>query len=681
MIYAAQRSDDPTLAQHQSEVDTPAFDPGRAQAFESTLQTLEESRPFAKAMHQSRALSAVPRLLQSEEGIAFLYELAPRFDAAGMFLGSDWDQPEHLSSNLVRGTLLGGGLNASLEILSELRLLAIAEGRVEHGTMTAEDARRFLESVLALNLDLLYPRATEASRERQVPMANRIRRLFRYLLERLGPHGILATLAEEAERVLLQRPIMMSHVEDILRAAERSLPAEPSELADEHEALARLFVEGLTGPTTIARKHRDPDGYRRALESLDADALEAEAHEFADSMRRTGLVSPQHATLLRFFVEHVPELVPEALWLSTPGYASYEEHRDLVEELIRFAVWPETARCVYGLHGVLERGILFFRPVAPGLRRLMVLPIDEQVSADLQAASGLELTPSANVLLLAGTLSVLGQPRGVDQGHNPTCQSARAVSLWSQNDVGYLLELIACAARDNELVMHFEGHEIRSGELTFGLATELHTELDPVSLVLTPHIDRIYMEMSRRTIGRGEDGHRWVNPELHGWWVHRGFAAAIHESSGAVRNFDSFIREFFASYHPEYNGGRDLVYAQPCGVAITDHNGEFVGWHAVSIQRVARDPEGEWRVYFFNPNRDKEQNWGHGVVTSIANHGEYEGESSLPFPQFASRLYVYHYNPREDGNPDSVPDDLVAEIREAAATTWAAGREWLEDED
>ncbi|MDZ7771119.1 MAG: hypothetical protein U5K38_19815 [Woeseiaceae bacterium] len=68
---------------------------------------------------------------------------------------------------------------------------------------------------------------------------------------------------------------------------------------------------------------------------------------------------------------------------------------------------------------------------------------------------------------------------------------------------------------ENDVVMHFEGDAVRSSELTFGLAEELHTELDPVSLVLTPHLDKIYMEMSRRTIGRGEDGHRWVNPEFH----------------------------------------------------------------------------------------------------------------------------------------------------------------------
>jgi len=380
--------------------------------------------------------------------------------------------------------------------------------------------------------------------------------------------------------------------------------------------------------------------------------------------------------LLRYLAAHHSNLVGRCLGLNAVGRTSLDEYRALVVEIIDRVVSPDTRRCIYGLSRMLNRGILFFRPVAPGLQHLMVLSIHPEVAAILQAASELPDPPNANALLLAGTLSVIGQPRGVDQGHNPTCQSARAISLWSQNDVGYLLELIARAAGDNDVVMHFEGDEIRSSDLVFGLAEELHTELDPVSLVLTPHLDKMYMEMSRRTIGRGGDGHRWVNPELHGWWVHRGFAALVDPETEALRDFDGFVRLFHAAYHPKYNGDRELVYAQPCGVVSTGTTGEFVGWHAVSIQRIARDPGGHWRVYFFNPNRDKGQNWGQDIVTSTADHGELEGESSLPFEQFAMRLYVFHYEERELGDTDAVPADAVERIRVAVAESWAADREW-----
>ena len=46
------------------------------------------------------------------------------------------------------------------------------------------------------------------------------------------------------------------------------------------------------------------------------------------------------------------------------------------------------------------------------------------------------------------------------------------------------------------------------------MASEL--PLAPVSLVVAPHLERIYAEMGRRCIGREGDPHRWVKPEFHG---------------------------------------------------------------------------------------------------------------------------------------------------------------------
>ena len=555
-----------------------------------------------------------------------------------------------------------------------MRSLAIAAGEADgREGFGRDEARQFLEAVLAQNLDLLFPPATEAAREQAGLMGERLSRLFRFLLAELGADGILGAMVEEVERVLLQRPIMIQRVERLLHAASEAL--ERVEVDDEAVIEARRLIAALHGPSACAAA-RSLDEYRDAIAALEPEDLDEEARIFGDAMAGTGLVSPQHAVLLRYLVDQAPELLPDALALDRVGQVSLEENRGLIAEIIRFAIRPETARCIYGLSRLLERGTLFFPPVAPGLRRLMVLPIHPEVERQLQEASEWPDPPPGKVLLLAGTLSVLGQPRGVDQGHNPTCQAARAISMWAQNDVGYLLELIARGARDDELVMHFEGDAIHSGELSFGLAQTLHTELDPVSLVLTPHLDRIYMEMSRRTIGRVGDGHRWVNPEFHGWWVYRGFDEVLDEVDGGIRECDEFIRLFHAAYHPEYNGGRQLVYVQPCGVAVTDHDGNFVGWHAIAIQRVARDADGVWRVYFFNPNRDKGQNWGQGVVTSTHDHGEFEGESSLPFEQFASRLYVFHYKDIELGDPDAVPADTVASIRDAIAASWAAKLTW-----
>ncbi|WP_353250860.1 hypothetical protein [Salinisphaera sp. T31B1] len=651
-------------------------DPSRlAQDFERVLERLEAARSFGKLSQQQQLLARAKKLLRSPEGIAELYRFAPRFDDAGVFEGGDWLDPSVLQTGLVSGTLRAGGPSAILECLSELRMLALAENQSTHTAMTAAEARNFLEQVLAANLDLLFPVATEETREGDVEAAARVKNLFDFVLERIGVGAILNSLIYEVERVLLQRPIMVQRAEALLRAATRATEQLPND--DAAVFRAREWINALNGPSPLSRAGTRDD-YVSALEQLDINALAEEARTFGQAMTRTGLVSAQHADLLRHLVDNAPELVGPALSLNAVGKVSLGAHQTLISDLIRFSIWRETARAIYGLSKLLEQGMTFIRPVLPGLRRLIVLSIHPEVAETLRDASEWADPPDANVLLLAGTLSVLGQPRGVDQGHNPTCQSARAISLWAQNDVGYLLELIAFAARENELLMHFEGKTIRSSELSFGLATDLHTELDPVSLLLTPHLDRIYMEMSRLTIGRVGDGHRWVNPELHGWWVHRGFAELIDTATGAITECDAFLRTFYVSYHPLYNGGRDLVYAQPCGIATTNYNGELVGWHAIAIQRVAYDPAGEWRVYFFNPNRDKGQNWGQDIVTSTHDHGELEGESSLPFEQFLARVYVYHYKRRETGDTDTVPDDAIARVRELVADSWAAGMSWAE---
>ena len=72
--------------------------------------------------------------------------------------------------------------------------------------------------------------------------------------------------------------------------------------------------------------------------------------------------------------------------------------------------------------------------------------------------------------------------------------------MWAYNDPDYLLQMFAWAVRDDEIIMHFEGQEISSNDSISGVATVLPIDLDPVSLILVPHLDRIYAEMGRRYI-------------------------------------------------------------------------------------------------------------------------------------------------------------------------------------
>ena len=269
---------------------------------------------------------------------------------------------------------------------------------------------------------------------------------------------------------------------------------------------------------------------------------------------------------------------------------------------------------------------------------------------------------------------MLGQPLGVGQGNNPTCQSARALSMWAYSDPDYLLQMVAWAARDDEIIMHFEGQSISSRESAGGVATSLPLDLDPVSLLVVPHLDRIYAEMGRRCIGREGDPHRWVNPEFHGWWSGRGFRINVDVGTGQLQDLDAFLRHFYASYHPYYNGELPLIHPQPAGIAVTDSAARFIGWHAISLLRVSIDPADVMRLYFYNPNNDSGQNWGDGIRVSTAGNGERFGESSLPFEEFASRLYIFHYDPLERGELAQVAQEELDRVIARIHCSWGADR-------
>jgi len=405
---------------------------------------------------------------------------------------------------------------------------------------------------------------------------------------------------------------------------------------------------------------------------MDASALQSEATGFARAMHDTGLVSPYHTVLLRHLLEHSDHLLAEALGLSSTGRDCLLCYHELVHALIRAAAHPTTPQAVYGLTLTLERGILYQPPVAPAMWRQLGLTLSEWSKTRLNLAFGDSVSPRAR--LVEGVLCVLGLPLGVGQGNNPTCQSARALSMWAYNDPDYLLQMVAWAARDDDIIMHFEGMPLSSMASLSGVATEPPMDLDPVSLIVVPHLDRIYAEMVRRCVGRDGDPHRWVNPEFHGWWSGRGFRINVDVATGQLDELEAFLRHFYASYHPYYNGNQPLIHPQPAGIAVTDSAARFIGWHAITILRVSLDPDDVMRVYFFNPNNDSGQDWGDGIQVSTARHGERFGESSLPFEEFASRLYIFHYDPLERGEIAEITQEELDRVIGHIHRSWGANR-------
>ncbi|WP_227369926.1 hypothetical protein [Halomonas sp. M20] len=637
--------------------------------FDATLERLAQRRQTDSKAPTDEVLSSARTVIAFPGGLDALYARVMTIEAAGVFSGRDWARPAILQPALAVRSLREGKPDiTTIEALSEIRLLAVTAGDYFHSGISAEQARNFLTQVMALNLDLLAGPMSEADRERPENLGQIVQTLYQYLLAHLGYESILESLVDEIQRLLAQRPLQTDSIKQMISQIAKCL-YDPAIETTGTVGAARL-VRALFGPTPGCREDPGLDIYKQRLTTMDENTLVEEATGFARAMHDTGLVSPYHPVLLRHLQDCRDDLIPQALGLSMTGNDALQCYRQLVHTLINEAVFPETSQAVYGLAMLLERGALFSAPIASGLWRQIRLTLSNDTAETLRRIFG--ETQEPRVFLLAGVLSLLGQPLGVGQGNNPTCQSVIGLSMWADNVGDYLLQLVAWAARDDEVLSRFEGERISSRDLEPGLAKEPPLDVDPVSVVLIPHLDRLYMEMGRLCGERDDDLHRWINPEFYGWWVGQGFRVIADIHTGEIEDYDGFIRHFYACYHPFYNGNMPLIHPQPAGIVVTDSAARLVGRHAITLLRVALDANNEMRVYFFNPNNDSGQDWGQGIVCATQGNAERHGEASLPFAEFASRLFVFHYDPLEFDDSAAVPDDDVARVVELGRGSWAA---------
>ncbi|HSR55157.1 MAG TPA: hypothetical protein VLN73_02875, partial [Alphaproteobacteria bacterium] len=471
--------------------------------FEQALARLEQARPFAKTSYQGHVLSLARRLMGLEGGFDHLYDLSERLDRAGVFAGGDWARPEILQPSMTANAARqGDATTVVLECLSDIRMLAIANGHYLHPTVSAENARHFLNQVLALNLDFLFGVPSEADRVRLGSVADLLRRVYQELAAHIGYGDILDRLIDEVWRILAQRPLV-SNAAKMMVSRIAACQANPAMQVSGSGRGADRLVSALFSPTNGCREDPGLEIYLERLQAMDPNALTQEALGFARAMHDTGLVSAYHAVFLRHVRDQNFDLVQDALGLSSTGRDSFLSYRELVLALIDAAIHPETADAIYGLALLMERGIMHFPSIAPALWRQLHLKICPQAEARITRVFGTSL--SAQAFLVAGVLSVLGQPLGIGQGNNPTCQAARAISLWSLNDPDFLLQLITWAARDDNINVQFEDTPISSRDVPPVAASNAVIDVDVVSVVLVPHLDRIYMEMGRLCAGRGED--------------------------------------------------------------------------------------------------------------------------------------------------------------------------------
>jgi hypothetical protein len=639
---------------------------------DAAIERLSATNAIAEVSPVFEVIEAARPLMFDDRGLEALYLRVAAIEAAGFFRGSDWDYPQTLVPSLAVRTVRHGDTTATVvESLSQIRLLAVARGDYAHPSVSAEHAHHFLAQVVAMNLDLVVGDLQEGDRLRPDHLGWAVQALYRHLLRHLGYRDLLQHLVDEVRRMLAQRPVQVDGIKQMVTQIAGCLNDPDAVVGDVGDDALQL-IRALFGPTEGCREDPGFEVYAERLESMDDEALLKEAIAFAQAMHGTGLVSPYMPGFIRYLRTRWNELIPTALGLSHTGADAFHCYPALIHRLIDEALFPETSQAAYGLAMMLERGILYSPAVAPSLWRQLRLTLCDSAAERIAAVYGDQRSPEC--FLLADILNVLGRPLGVGQGNYPTCQSTRALSMWAFSMPAELLRIVAWAARDDEIVMRFEGHSISSRDLGAGLATEPPVDVDAVSLLTVPHLDRIYFEMGRRSAGRGEDPHKWVNPEFHGDQVGHGFRIAVDVFTGGLKDFEGFLRDFYAAFHPYYNGSIPVIYPQPAGIAVTDSSSRFLGWHAITIQRVAVDGDGVMRVYFFNPNNDSGQNWGQQIITSTQGNGELFGEASLPVAQFASRLYVFHYDPIEKGDPAAVPADDVATAMNLARGSWARER-------
>jgi hypothetical protein len=634
----------------------------------SQIETLDERLAGADPPRHRVVIDTLVVLLASDRGIEAVYERIERLVARGFFADTVWENPARLLPPLVKTSLLGAEPHGIIEALSELRLLALAQGQISDPRFTDEQARSFLEEAVVLNLDLVQLGASEEHRLAGGAALNRARRVIGFVVDRLCASRLERVLLREITEVCRQRRILGAAAVDMIRRAQRYADPEGS---GTRRALAR-YVDAIEGVTALARRIPDHARFAEALRELGPRELAAESRAFGRSLRSTGLASPQHAILVRMLSqERDTKCLAFALNLDRVGRAELARHEALVAQLVQIAVTPASPLSISGLSGALRRAALSMPGVSPGLRNLLRREPSQEASQRLLASRPFIDEPSwPQALLVAGAIAVIGQPLGVGQGDYPSCQSARAISLWSQVAPGYLLELLTSAAFDDCTRIRFRGFEIRSRDLPdTGFGADLR--LDPASVVLVPHLHRTYQAMLDLVSKEGGDAHRWVNPGLYGPWVPTGFECVFDTAQRPLPHA-AFVRMFLAVHHPEI-ALVEPIHPRPLGLVVTSAHGQYLGLHAISLQRVHRDPSGAWRAYFFNPNDDGRQNWGQGIVTSTSGHGEIPGESSLPLAAFASRIYAFHYHDHEVGDVaqvDRVAPDLAGEAERLVTESW-----------
>ncbi len=645
--------------------------------FEENFNEFKNSTDLIKSIKAAPLLSQVEQLSHTYKGLEFLFDKCLELEQAGIFKETVWEFPQRQVPSLVKGTLLSGHPNSSYEILSELRILAYAIGYNGSTEISKNEAKTFLEEAVVHNLEFAYDELTEVTRLKITPQERRkLVNHFQFLLGKAELDGIKEKLAEEIKMMCEQRPVVTRSVSNLIQTVYQKIDLDENSQVDRK---LQYYVDAIYFPAPIVKRYQKFENYKKALARAKKETLEVEATVMGNYLQETGLTNPYQAMLLCFLIKKRPELVNLLLHLNSKGISEWERYRDSAGELALDTFSENNHQGIYGFKGMLEKSLFSRRSVRAGLSNLKLISIHPLVERRIiKSVTGPYEDVTARQYLMGAVIGILGQPTGVGQGNNPSCQSARGISMWAQHTPAELINMITIVTSTNNLVMRFENQELESFKLAKGLVNELDYNLDAVSVVLVPHLDKIYNQMMNIAAYRGDDPHRWTNPAFYGNLVPVGFASPYNYLTNRIEKFKDFVKLFYNMFHPLYNGGRKLVYPIPVGIFVTTSKGDMLGFHAVSLLRVAQNiKNNEYRVYFLNPNNEGRQNWGQGIKPSVYDNGEKHGESSLPFYQFISRVYAFHFNNLIAENQDELfPEEEIEAVEKLAKESWGRSYQW-----
>ncbi|MEO6203195.1 MAG: hypothetical protein ABIU05_22310, partial [Nitrospirales bacterium] len=313
------------------------------QALLQALEALEQAEPFAKAKYQPEVVRRATDLFETDKGLQIVRGQAHRFDSAGVFHAGPWEQPERLLPALVGGGLRAEGQYPSFEIMSELRVMSIAAGDSQHPNFSAKLAQSFLQTVMGLNLDLLYGNETEESRLRPKVYAQ-ARRILAMIEQEISSEGLLEHVLDDIDARVAQRPIDVSLTLKMIEQA-KNIQKDP-----DPKLAARLdrYLKATGPPTPLAKKAGSPTNYRDHLANATSHEIENEAKVVGKLLTLTGLSSEYHVAFLQHALknEEMGNLAI-ALDLTDVGQAHMEQYREQVLDLMRLTIHPATSWIIY----------------------------------------------------------------------------------------------------------------------------------------------------------------------------------------------------------------------------------------------------------------------------------------------------------------------------------------------